>query len=678
MATPHQKNCVQCTQLIPLTAVHCVFCGATQPAKPQSPDAMKTVMGMPAMRLPTPVPTSVGGAAAPGGGAKPGAGAGAKPGAPAVKPVPGAAPAAAKPGSGPIAAPAAGGQGFTPVGRAQPSGSAAPVIAAEEPQQHKPTLLGMTASDVEAHIASRGSTGSSSYTVEQVEPSNSIKKTIVGGIPSPLLGAPPIMGGAAASGAPSVKKTVAMSAPVAKSAGATPAGAGTGSAKITAPKPPPPSGPGIPDDAPTMIDSSEPDLPAANIIGTPAAAGLDGVEGPDSRSSTQSNMKVSSVDQRLKAAAPGTPGAAAGGALDDDEQTEAEATPLGATVGDKADGKDAAGDKPGGDDAGAPKILTGAEAAADAPDSAKVAPTPTPAATAPAGGTAAREKAGRPQWTGGSIRIGAIVFGVLLIGGFLAPYSSGGEMSFEWDALAGGITFWKLVPFLAPLAGLVGLVVGFLKIPAAGRGFALFLLGAAGVGLHCASVIANGGPDAGAGPLFLVVPWTINGAILLGGLLLAPAGLVARAMSTGSLPARILAALGAVAILASYLAPISGDMPVLSAIEGLGEAPLVSIMLLLPALLALMSLAAFAPATTRAGTNVFAVLFFVWALASVPVVTAMMPFTTVDADGNSITTAMTIDLDFVFLALKATLASVGYYFFMSAGLGQVLAGSPEK
>jgi hypothetical protein len=659
VATPHQKNCVKCTQLIPVTAVHCVFCGATQPAKAANPEVMKTVMGMPAMRLPTPVPGSLpaatgtpakSAAAAPSTPSSPASGAGA--GAPAAKagagggvglaagPSSSAAPsasagsgagagavvtaggaAAGKPGPfvpGGAPAPAAGPgsasgapQGFTPVTRGSAAGTAAPVVVSQEvPGEHKPTLLGLTASDVEAHLSSaRSSSGSSAYALDAAEPADSLKKTIIGGIPSPVLGgaAAPIMGGAAAPGAGPVKKTVAMSAPVARS--------GDPSSKIEIGGGAAGGGPGVPEDLPTTIDGGAEERAkaaerAANIVGAPGGAGADGVEPSDSQSATKDNIKLSDLDDRLK-----------GGAGDDAKKAGGEAADEGA-------------------------ILHGEAAVADARATAEKA------AASPAQPTAVgtKEDLKQPTSTGGGVRLGAIVFGLVLVGAFVMPLSTGDGLVFTWDALAEGVDFWALVPFLAPLAGLVALVVGFVKMPPVGRGLVLAVFGAAGVGMTVAHAL-SGGDDR----LFLVVPAATGGYLLLGGLLLAPLGLFARAMNTASMAARIVAALGAVLILASLLIPLGGDIPLLGIVEGFSVAPILSAVMILPAVLALASLAVFAPASTRAGTGVIAVLFLVWALASLPVWS--LTFGTVDLG-----------------ILKNVLPAVAYYFLLTGGAGQIMAG----
>jgi hypothetical protein len=90
-------------------------------------------------------------------------------------------------------------------------------------------------------------------------------------------------------------------------------------------------------------------------------------------------------------------------------------------------------------------------------------------------------------------------------------------------------------------------------------------------------------------------------------------GLLLRSEYQDSIMPRIMVTIGALCILAGYLVPQGDSIPLIDAFKMLVDAPgkakILALFILLPAVLALVSLLAWLPAPGTAGTKVFALLW---------------------------------------------------------------------
>jgi hypothetical protein len=154
-----------------------------------------------------------------------------------------------------------------------------------------------------------------------------------------------------------------------------------------------------------------------------------------------------------------------------------------------------------------------------------------------------------------------LVFGVLLVACFIAPWEiGGGPTQFAWTKLtAKGISASaRVVPLLLVGTGLIAVVLGSLSLGSLVRGFS-----AAGIGL--------------APLLFLVAsnkPFEWQFAVLLLCTVLITLGLLLRTHSVTSMLARVLVSAGIAGVLTTYLVPDHGSMPIKELIDGLVDAPL--------------------------------------------------------------------------------------------------------
>jgi hypothetical protein len=193
-------------------------------------------------------------------------------------------------------------------------------------------------------------------------------------------------------------------------------------------------------------------------------------------------------------------------------------------------------------------------------------------------------------------------FGILLLGAFATPISTD-PMLFHWNALIDAPGMAKLIPIMLVGAGALGLAFALMPLSTAGRGLA-----AIGVGLSLVGVPIIVAGDI-ADPMQLVGLLGTLG--MIGGLLL-------RHEYREAQLGRILATIGAVCVLAQYLIPVGGgDLPLLGTFNLIVEAELVEqkifgILLLVPVVLAILSLLCWMPAPSTAGAKSIAWAWIVY------------------------------------------------------------------
>ena len=168
---------------------------------------------------------------------------------------------------------------------------------------------------------------------------------------------------------------------------------------------------------------------------------------------------------------------------------------------------------------------------------------------------------------GGSFRLWMVLVGLGLIATTVAPWAAGdGKLVFSWNLLTqeGQAQAFKIWPIVYGASGVLCLLLGLIPVPVGVRGIAGVLLGAAAVVL--AFVVgplpfATGAGVGGGG-------W--QGYVALGGLILAPVGLLVSGQYPSAMFGRILAFLGGALLIVPWVVPDGGGLPIVNFFKSLG------------------------------------------------------------------------------------------------------------
>jgi hypothetical protein len=219
--------------------------------------------------------------------------------------------------------------------------------------------------------------------------------------------------------------------------------------------------------------------------------------------------------------------------------------------------------------------------------------------------TAARMGAPVEPFNAG-LQTALIVFGVLLLAAFVVPLSTKRDTLFWWDALDeikdGKL---KVVPILLAAAGALGILFGSIPLAATARG-----AGAAALGIIALLY----------GALAVPAEFAWQGAVGVGGGILLPAGLLLRSAYKDQMLGRALATVGALCVLAVWLVPVDGNIPIQGLFDMMtsdAKTPLkvaAAVRLLYP-VLAVIALVVWIPAPSSAGGTGLA-----WAWILTPIV----------------------------------------------------------
>jgi hypothetical protein len=210
-------------------------------------------------------------------------------------------------------------------------------------------------------------------------------------------------------------------------------------------------------------------------------------------------------------------------------------------------------------------------------------------------------RAGRPvePWKD-SLRLMMFIFGVLLLGAFATPISTG-QLVFQWDAILHGEGTAKLLPLILAATGLLAVVFAATPLPPAGRGVMATILGLTGI---VTPIVLSRTTE-----WQTLVP-------LAGGLLLVPGLLIRAEYRDATLP-RVMVTIGALATLAPLLVPVGGALPLVKIFQGVINAAgtaKIPIGLQLGALvIVVLTLLAWLPSPSGGGAKVFAWLLLGWA-----------------------------------------------------------------
>ncbi len=201
----------------------------------------------------------------------------------------------------------------------------------------------------------------------------------------------------------------------------------------------------------------------------------------------------------------------------------------------------------------------------------------------------------------GGLRAVLLIFGVLLAAGFVAPVTFKPEMHFHWEHLFDPPLKYLIVTFVWLGAAALGIVFGAIPMPSTGRAAIGAALGL--VALVYPVLALHEGDFVWQTPVLVV------------GMVLAPTGLLIRDAYRDAALGRIVATIGALAIIAVHVIPSHGQIPLtdhfIKAItDGEGwQAKVYGAIALLPFALAVLSLLAWLPGPGGAGAKLFAWMF---------------------------------------------------------------------
>jgi hypothetical protein len=250
-------------------------------------------------------------------------------------------------------------------------------------------------------------------------------------------------------------------------------------------------------------------------------------------------------------------------------------------------------------------------------------PAPLPTAAPPYLASKTGVRAGRPiePWKD-SLKLWMIVWGVIAVGAFCIPLALD-PIAFNWDAILHGAGKEKIPPLSWAGIGVLSIAIGALPMVSVGRGIIAAILGLAGIAVPF--VLAGGTP-----------PWQAL-ALLIGTLLLIP-GLLVRDEYVESLLARIMVTLGVLAVLAPFLVPQHGQIPLVGLFKGLIEAPgamkVTFILEIAQVVIVVLCLLAWMPGPATGGAKVFA-----WILIMFPAI-AFLTLALVGGDIGGVITKM--------------------------------------
>jgi hypothetical protein len=246
-----------------------------------------------------------------------------------------------------------------------------------------------------------------------------------------------------------------------------------------------------------------------------------------------------------------------------------------------------------------------------------------------------------------SIKTLLLVYGVLLIACFVAPWAVGeGQTTFSWTLLKAPGVAAKLLPISIIASGLVAVLLGALPMGNQARGIVALLIGL--------------------GPLVALttVPeFAWRETVMVVGLVLLVSGLLVRSQYTQAMLGRALATVGVLVVLAMYLIPEGGQLPLVGMFKALGSAPgkaKVAFIVggfgsgLIPLVITLACLLVWLPGPGSAGAQILAWVVIVWSIIS-----ALVALLLSGDIGASLKGGLSV---FIYLpvAMSAWLAFAGY------------------
>jgi len=228
--------------------------------------------------------------------------------------------------------------------------------------------------------------------------------------------------------------------------------------------------------------------------------------------------------------------------------------------------------------------------------------------------SAARDMAPTEPWAG-SLRKMMIVFGLILVATVVLPLSFD-PIRMMWQVLTTAAPMEaKLWPLVLAAGGFLALLFGLLPVPTTARGIVAAIVGI----LPFVVIMVMGSPGLGGGGGLPFSGWQLY--VFFAGLILGPAGLLLRSKYRGSGMSRVLTLIGCGAIIALFLIPDHGTLPLIGMFKALGSAGGVKMLVPLLLVLALFAAAALGllltimPSSVSLGTGFFAWIIMGWFFA---------------------------------------------------------------
>lgn len=220
----------------------------------------------------------------------------------------------------------------------------------------------------------------------------------------------------------------------------------------------------------------------------------------------------------------------------------------------------------------------------------------------------AQDMAPSEPWAA-TLRLLMIVFGLILIGSFVAPISLD-PLVFGFNILTSDVPFQaKLFPLILAAGGVLALLFGLLPVPTSARGVIAIVAGLAPIVVSL--TVGGGGSLTGA---LAFGDW--QGYAMLGGIVIGSAGLLLRSQYRSAALSRVFPLVGCGAILAVFLIPAGGEIPVIGMVKMLGGGgglgfPVIWMLCLVAAALFGLILSLL-PSGTSGGTSFFAWILMSW------------------------------------------------------------------
>jgi hypothetical protein len=212
-------------------------------------------------------------------------------------------------------------------------------------------------------------------------------------------------------------------------------------------------------------------------------------------------------------------------------------------------------------------------------------------------------RAGRPTepWKD-SLRQVMFVGGIGLLAVLATPLQTSPQLVFPWTAILAGDGATRLPPLMLGAIGLLAILIAAIPMQPAARGLLAAVLGVAGIAV----------------PIFLVgLPVWQTQSLLIGLVLLVP-GLLIRSEYRDAVLPRVLVTFGAIGVLAPFLVPQSGAIPLVGVFRALLDEP--GTRKVIPALafgmvmVVVMSMLSWLPGPVTGGAKFWAWLLILWGL----------------------------------------------------------------
>ena len=256
-----------------------------------------------------------------------------------------------------------------------------------------------------------------------------------------------------------------------------------------------------------------------------------------------------------------------------------------------------------------------------------------------------RAVAPRDPWAE-TIKTLLLVYGVLLIACFVAPWSVGATTTFSWTMLKAAGAAAKMLPLFIIGTGVIAIALGAIPMVSLVRGIITALIGAA-------PLLA----------LTAIPSFDWRGLVSVLGTGLIVVGLLVRSKYTKNALGRLLTTIGILAVLALYLIPRGGDLGLVITFKALGSQPIQPAAILgvgfsgfglVPLVLTVLALLVWLPGPGGGGSSILA-----WVVILSGVLTSLAALLMGENILDTLKTSLLIVV-YLPVAMSAWLAFIGY------------------